>query len=534
MTTIRNEKIFYAIEKSGLGLEIGPSYNPIAPKKLGFNIEIADHMDAESLRKKYTAWGVDGGAIEDVDYVIGQNGLFASIGEQRARFDYILASHVIEHVPDIIQFLVDCEKILKVGGTLSLVIPDKNFCFDAIKPLSTTGQILQAHLDRRQRHSPGTIFDAHSLHLTNEGQIVWPNKTPTNLKLMHTMLEAKQITDNYIAGDRYLDVHAWQFSPTSFEFIISNLIELGFISLEIASLFDTDGHEFFFSLRKINNACLTTTRSHDALTKLLLSNAPPPNAVPADATPHKESNSNEDAPYFRHEGICPICEGIVTFVSSNDWFRDNLLCSGCLSIPRERAVMQTIMKLKPNWRNLYIHESSPTDRAISRKLARECQSYTASQYDSSIVPGQIHPSRGYRSEDLGSQTFPDGSFDIVVTQDVFKHLPDPDAAIREIARTLKPGGVHIASIPLTQGWEPSITRTRNLPSGKVEHVLPPVYHGSPIDNPRSLVTTDWGYDVAAFFQKHSGMDSIILHIDDIDYGIRAEYMEIVVSRKPKN
>lgn len=36
---LRNEKMFAALKKEGNGLEIGPSYNPIAPKREGFNVK---------------------------------------------------------------------------------------------------------------------------------------------------------------------------------------------------------------------------------------------------------------------------------------------------------------------------------------------------------------------------------------------------------------------------------------------------------------------------------------------------------------
>ena len=179
MQESRFEKIFHLIDKTGLGLEIGPSYNPIAPKRDGWNVEIVDHLNAASLQSKYAAWGVDGSAIEEVDYIVGTDGLYAAIGRE-SRFDFILASHAIEHMPDVVQFLKDCERLLKPGGILSLVVPDKRFCFDVLKPLSTTGQVLQAHIDRRQKHSPGTIFDAHALHVKKNEAIVWPGDTSTN------------------------------------------------------------------------------------------------------------------------------------------------------------------------------------------------------------------------------------------------------------------------------------------------------------------------------------------------------------------
>jgi SAM-dependent methyltransferase len=239
-------------------------------------------------------------------------------------------------------------------------------------------------------------------------------------------------------------------------------------------------------------------------------------------------NSNH---LFSHVGRCPICERLTTFVSENTWFRDYLLCSGCLSVPRERAVMRLISEIKPDWRNYAVHESSPANRGTSAKLKSSCANYIATQYNPKLKLGIIHPENHYRNEDLGNQTFPDESFDIVVTQDVFEHLPDPGAAIKEIARTLKSGGVHIASVPLVRKWEPSLVRARLFSNGEIEHLSPAEYHGNPMDDKGSLVMTDWGYDIASFFQGHSDMDTVIYNINDIDNGIRAEFIEIVVSRK---
>jgi SAM-dependent methyltransferase len=43
--------------------------------------------------------------------------------------------------------------------------------------------------------------------------------------------------------------------------------------------------------------------------------------------------------------------------------------------------------------------------------------------------------------------FPDGSFDVVSAFDVLEHVVDPDAALREIHRLLRPGGVLVGATP---------------------------------------------------------------------------------------
>ena len=59
---------------------------------------------------------------------------------------------------------------------------------------------------------------------------------------------------------------------------------------------------------------------------------------------------------------------------------DHFLCSGCASIPRERALMQVIKDYYPNYKLLKIHESSPGGRGASVKLRNECPGYSSSHF----------------------------------------------------------------------------------------------------------------------------------------------------------
>jgi SAM-dependent methyltransferase len=97
---------------------------------------------------------------------------------------------------------------------------------------------------------------------------------------------------------------------------------------------------------------------------------------------------------------------------------------------------------------MQIHESSPGGQS-SDKIKQECKRYTGSQFFSDVPRGQSKD--GQRSEDLEALTFPDESFDLVITQDVFEHVLRPAKAFAEIARTLKPGGAHVYTVPYYRG-----------------------------------------------------------------------------------
>ena len=156
----------------GRGLEIGPGFNPLLPKAEGFQIETADYTDADGLRTKYRDNPhVDVTRIEMVDHVLDQGRTFAEVVGRPQTFNYIVASHVIEHTPDMLGFLKSCETLLASDGVLLLAVPDKRHCFDVLQPLSSTGAVLQAHLDRRTRPTPGAVFDEVASNAVRGGAI---------------------------------------------------------------------------------------------------------------------------------------------------------------------------------------------------------------------------------------------------------------------------------------------------------------------------------------------------------------------------
>jgi len=231
------------------------------------------------------------------------------------------------------------------------------------------------------------------------------------------------------------------------------------------------------------------------------------------------------------EGHCPCCDSDVRFTAEFDWFRDHLLCSQCGCIPRERAIMRVIEQWVPGWRELAIHESSPCGRGASLKLARGCSRYLGTHFREDVPSGQVIPGTPWRCESLEAQTFPDESFDLVISQDVMEHLLDPAEAMREIARTLEPGGAHIFTVPLVNRERPSEVRARRGEDGSIEIFGEPEYHGNPIDDEGSLVTMNWGFDITDHIFDACGLSTAIVQIDDLSQGIRAELIEVCVTRK---
>jgi SAM-dependent methyltransferase len=192
--------------------------------------------------------------------------------------------------------------------------------------------------------------------------------------------------------------------------------------------------------------------------------------------------------------------------------------------------MEVIEQKFPNWRTLSVHESSPANRGASKRFAEECRQYIPSQFFMNEPLGAMVGL--YRCENLEQLTFADDSIDLHVSQDVFEHVLRPPLAFAEIARTLKPGGAHIFTVPIVNKEKPSNMRIAVDANGGITHLVPPEYHGNPIDAKGSLVTIDWGFDIRDHIAQACGLDTEIVTLDDLSKGIRAEYIEVLVTTKP--
>ncbi len=250
----RRERVLFGLNMDGLGLEIGPSHNPVVPKSEGYNVHTLDHLSADDLKKKYAdhgELGVNVENIEQVDFVWNGEPLPELIGSKQC-YDWIIASHVIEHVPDMISFLQQCEQLLTHGGKLSLVIPDKRYCFDYLSPLSTTGQFLDAFEQKRSRPSVGQVFDHFANSCKKDGEIAWtePVNKNSHIELLHPIGQAISLGWHWVNSSEYIDVHCWRFTPASFRLLIDDFKALELLKLEEVSNFDTEGHEFYVTLSK--------------------------------------------------------------------------------------------------------------------------------------------------------------------------------------------------------------------------------------------------------------------------------------------
>ncbi len=270
----RLEELRKHVSMAAIGMEIGPFQRPICPKREGFNCLTADIMPRDQLLQAYSD---DQDVItlrenvEEVDVLLSA-GLLASVvayaKSQDARLksaecclSYLISSHNFEHLPDPIAFLNDAAMLLEDGGFLTLAIPIGTRCFDCFRPLSTTGQLMNAHLSGRVKTSLGAMFDQSASAATFSGGKAIRCR---NFDFDQVAVEAcggtidadafnaLQFTHEFgHAGG----IHNFVFNPYSFLLIMEDLQACGFLPLlRVQEVIDRGNDEFIVHIEKLPEA----------------------------------------------------------------------------------------------------------------------------------------------------------------------------------------------------------------------------------------------------------------------------------------
>lgn len=271
----RVTRLLASANSSEMILEIGPGYSPVAPKAAGWRTHVVDHTSRDALRAKYAAASVDISLIEQVDTIWQDGQLHEAVPPGLlGRVDLMIASHVLEHLPDLIGFLNSASRIIRPGGRLSVAFPDRRYCFDCLKPWTTTGDLLDAHLRQSKRHSIKTAFNHMAYSAVVDGQLAWGPKPISAPVLLDRFAAAADTVALFREEGEYKDYHAWHFSPAGFELVFLELVALGLSDWWIETLEGPENFEFFILLRQgagqhLSADELQTRRTH-LLTRQLI------------------------------------------------------------------------------------------------------------------------------------------------------------------------------------------------------------------------------------------------------------------------
>lgn len=195
----------------------------------------------------------------------------------------------------------------------------------------------------------------------------------------------------------------------------------------------------------------------------------------------------------RRGGIafCPVCGRYGALTIEHDNLRETVRCSRCGAVNRQRQLAHvaceslstalgykiTSLRQLASYDEIVIYNTKvggPIHIALSGASRYLCGEYIGPECQSgAIVNGVVH-------QDLARLPYPDGSIDLVLSSDVFGHIPHPYAAHREVYRVLREGGRHIFTVPFYQTEFSDETRVIVGEDGTSLFVKEPLYHHDPI------------------------------------------------------
>jgi SAM-dependent methyltransferase len=242
----------------GSGLEVGPLYDPMV-RRHEADVRYVDLHPVDLLREHYSNHpGVPLDDIVDPDFhLIGPDGTrsLPEAVQAAAPFDWVVASHVIEHVPDLIGWLDEVAQILVDDGRLVLAIPDRRFCFDAIREPTSIGEMLLAHRNGDRAPSVRAVYDHYSRAIILDPPAAWAGEPPNPAGRIHSQAYALERVRRQQEG-QYVDCHVWLFTPASFVEQLVELESLGQTSFIIDELIPCAPNEleFYARLRRVPRA----------------------------------------------------------------------------------------------------------------------------------------------------------------------------------------------------------------------------------------------------------------------------------------
>ncbi len=222
-------------------------------------------------------------------------------------------------------------------------------------------------------------------------------------------------------------------------------------------------------------------------------------------------------PSFTTSGFCFVCQKRAQFLSSwerafdvgghleMNW-REHLQCPRCRLNNRMRASIHLLMTMVAPTKEsrIYATEQSSPLYVYLHKGFPFLQGSEFMQ-DASLI--SENESNKLRHEDLTRLSFPTHSFDVILSFDVLEHIPDYRSAFAECARTLKPTGKMLFSVPLDANSVRNKIRAQLRKDGAIEYLLPPEYHDDPRNPEGCLCFQHFGWEMLEEM-KQAGFSSV--------------------------
>jgi SAM-dependent methyltransferase len=224
-------------------------------------------------------------------------------------------------------------------------------------------------------------------------------------------------------------------------------------------------------------------------------------------------------------GHCDACGDASRFVwHPGTPVRENLPCLRCGCIGRQRAVAGILLAGLPAPARARVYateQASVFHLALRRRVAR--------LRGSEFAPWRLRLRlsawlwrRGVPAwiprGDVTDLRFDTASLDGVVSQDVLEHVEDYRAALRGIARVLRPGAPFVFSVPWYEARAGNVQIASTAADGRVVHAGEPEFHGDPVGG-GVLCFHHFGWALLEDLRSAGFADAVACRVQDPGHGL---------------
>jgi SAM-dependent methyltransferase len=192
----------------GGGVEIGPGHMPFPLVFGGATARFVDRWDPETNRQLFPEVAEAGFVEPDILANLDTDRLSAFADES---LDFVIASHVLEHLAEPIGQIVDIHRVLRPGGIFLLVLPDRRRTFDRHREATPLGHLIDEH-----RAGVTMVDDAHVAEFVAMVPENWGGATPPPYE--STPFDQHR--------QRSIHVHCWTEGEFA-EVVAYSIVELG-------------------------------------------------------------------------------------------------------------------------------------------------------------------------------------------------------------------------------------------------------------------------------------------------------------------
>ncbi len=242
---MRNVPYLSQIDYSKRILEIGPLDKPLVSKGKGPAVFYADIRNTEGVRQLYANdRSVDITAICPIDFRIESSYRESLTDTGTEPFHYIIGSHIIEHIPLLLDFFPDIASAMDDGGMLCLTIPDHRYCFDHFRMPTSFAEMYDIHVHGITRTAHRVLDHALDMSSNNNATFYWNADTSDALP-EKSFSKAKELYEAFLSG-KYCDVHFSVFTPISFILILHDMHRAALNPFMLADFYPTERNSFEF------------------------------------------------------------------------------------------------------------------------------------------------------------------------------------------------------------------------------------------------------------------------------------------------